>query len=282
MKIAIIVNHGLDNRRFITEEEKIKSIVECTDRINTRIFQRLDCVYEIHIRLNYTGELTKYKLDQIAEISKYQNIKTISIVNQGHIIDELSKFVNITPRNSLFRCIMDDERFQAHMMQHFVFFNTAINLLHADYDYYYRLRPDTIVARDFNIQRVINEFPHNRLGDDNIFIAPQINKVPSKIRPLNIFDQSFICDNEFIKQTKINFTEWLTKGYDEIVQCQLDSLSVVDQKQIIPETFLGDLLLINGTGCDAPPSYECIIHRNFISNSTISEQHAQRMNDTFN
>lgn len=279
MKIAIIVNHGLDILQASTEEEKIASVVECTERIKLRIFKQLDCDYDVHLRLNYTGELTKYKLDQIAEISMYPNIKSISIVNQEYVIDELSKFVKIPGGLS---DIVSDQRFQAHMIQHFVFFNTAINLLHADYDYYYRLRPDTIMSKNFNIQRVINEFPRQHLGDDNIFITARMSKVPSKIRPLNIFDQSFICDNEFIKQTKINFTEWLTKGLDQVIQCRLSSPSLTETEMlyVIAETFLGDLLLINGSGCQQPRDYECIIHRWFVRNSTISE--TLNLNENFN
>jgi|TARA_B110000902_G_scaffold163369_1_gene186884 hypothetical protein len=277
MKIAIIVNHGLDILKDSTEEEKIASVVECTERIKLRIFKQLDCDYDVHLRLNYTGELTKYKLDQIAEISTYPNIKSISIVNKAYVVDELSKFVKIPGGLS---DIVSDQRFQAHMIQHFVFFNTAINLLHADYDYYYRLRPDTIMSKNFNIQRVINEFPRGHLGDDNIFITPDMHKVPSKIRPLNIFDQSFICDNEFIKQTKINFTEWLTKGLDQVIQCRLSSLTETEMLYVIAETFLGDLLLINGSGCQQPRDYECIIHRFFIRNSTISE--TLNLNENFN
>ena len=252
-KIAIIVNHSLELLKCVSINEKVTSVLTSTPLIRERVFDRITWDYDVHVQLNYVGELTQFKLDQIEEIKTYPNIRSMTICKQSDIVDSIRQHIDVSDD------MAENIYFMRHHIQHYVFFNMICEMKD-QYDYFFRLRPDIITLPEFNLEKLLtSQRLNNYQGFKNLFWSCSIHKQPSLMKPLAVRDVMFACDKDFAYKTHQNFTRWLQDGYNQIEQIPM--LSTQDYELLNPESWIADLTTLNVSGVYIIPSWGAIINR---------------------
>lgn len=253
MKIAIIVNHSLELLKCISIDEKVASVLTSTPFIRERVFDRLTWDYDVHVQLNYVGELTQFKLDQIEEIKTYPNIRSMTICKQSDIVDSIRQHIDVSD------VMAENIYFMRHHIQHYVFFNMICEMKD-QYDYFFRLRPDIITLRNFNLELMLTSHHlNNYQGFKNLVWSCSCFKQPSLMKPLAVRDVMFACDKDFAYKTHQNFTRWLQDGAIQFEQMQV--LPKQDYRLMNPESWIGDLTMLNVSGVYVIPNWGATINR---------------------
>ncbi|MDB4128679.1 hypothetical protein N9578_01355 [bacterium] len=247
-RIACILTASLDNRRLISDDSKLHSIVHPAPYIRS-VLPRED--FDIFIQLNYTGELNQSKQDQIDFLRDTYNPVGIEVIHCDVLQEEIDD--HILAYGDGVTDVVHCNRYNNHFPQHWGFFRVCERLIDQGYTHYFKLRPDVYPSPDYDILSAIRTI--NRIGPESGRMwCTEVNICSNSVRSLHVNDISMCWDQASLEKILPNIPQWLNSCYQDIVRIRDHPQQYsADIPYTIVEGSVGKLIQLNHVAVSVEP-----------------------------